>query len=230
MTPSCTVAGTTVRALYQPYFDACGHRLDEGELLCRPVDGSSPDAFFHGLSASDQATVVRWQGALISLLPTGTVAVNIHNRLLSDERDRTLFLSLTEAIRPSVFEFTEAFPMPEALVANRLLRDLRSQGHRAALDDFGTGLNGVSLLTDYDFDIVKIDRSTIGNLPFRPERVARLRLMREMLGLLGKRSVVEGVEDSETYALLVEIGFTTFQGFHFAQAINVEDMDGGTRA
>jgi EAL domain-containing protein (putative c-di-GMP-specific phosphodiesterase class I) len=50
-----------------------------------------------------------------------------------------------------------------------------------------------------------------GNPTFEPA----MRLMAKLLEVLGRHSVVEGIEDGATYQYLRDMGFTTFQGYHF---------------
>lgn len=223
----------SLHAFFQPYFDRAGTPKQQGELLFRPADGTPADVFFHSLPTQQQFTILEHQIALQATINQvlGTqVSVNIHNRLVADDSTRQDFIELaSRASAPVTFEFTETYPMPPALVANGLLRDLRSMGHRSALDDFGTGLNGVSLLTDYDFDVIKVDRTFIADLDERPDRQRTLALLHDMLAILGKDHVIEGVETSEALTILADLGFTTFQGFYFGQPILVADaLEGGS--
>jgi EAL domain-containing protein (putative c-di-GMP-specific phosphodiesterase class I) len=103
--------------------------------------------------------------------------------------------------------------MPDSADANQMFRRLRDQGHSCALDDFGTGLNGMTLLTDYDFDIVKVDRFLTIDIEARPEKLKVVSLLNEMILALNKSHVVEGVETKEVYDLLVSAGFRVFQGY-----------------
>ena len=106
----------------------------------------------------------------------------------------------------------------------RFLRELRERGHQTALDDFGTGLNGMSLLTDYDFDIVKVDRALTFDVANRVEKQKTLALIQQMLAVLGKRHVIEGVEDQVVFDLLCAAGFTTFQAFLFHRPAPLADV------
>ena len=82
----------------------------------------------------------------------------------------------------------------------------------------------MSLLTDYDFDVVKIDRSLVFDIANRVEKQKTVKLINQMLGVLGKRHVVEGVDDDEVYRLLKKAGFTTFQGYLFHRPEALEDV------
>ena len=82
----------------------------------------------------------------------------------------------------------------------------------------------MSLLTDYDFDVVKIDRSFTANLLKNPERQRMMKLLFQLLDVLGKQHVVEGIENEEVHEFLVDIGFNIFQGFLFHRPEPVEAL------
>ena len=212
-----TVDGVVLIPYFQPY--VCVTNLDDrqGELLSRPQAVRQAQEFFTDLDSESQFAILEWQVDLQRRIHEETgarVSINVHNRIVESEESRAWFLEIVgQASAPTTFEFTETYPMPPIAASNRLLRDIRALGHLSALDDFGTGLNGMSLLTDYDFDVIKIDRSLIYDLPGRAEKQKTLRLMLEMLRVLGKEHVVEGVETQEVMDILRELGYTTFQGY-----------------
>ena len=190
-----------------------------GEMLSRVESGADPALYFASLDLGDQFRVLDWHLGIaeaIAAVETTHVAINLHNSMVADQADRNRFLERVSACATSVtFEFTETHPMPPVDEANRLLRDLREIGHRSALDDFGTGLNQTSLLTNYDFDVIKIDRSFHAGIESNPTRFRSVKVLFEIIELLGKAHVVEGIETDAAHEALLEIGFSTFQGFLF---------------
>ncbi|MSZ90117.1 MAG: EAL domain-containing protein [Actinobacteria bacterium] len=191
----------------------------EGELLSRIEPVAVPEEFFANLDISDQFRVLEWHLDIADAIATDypiRVSINLHNSLVADKADRVWFLEhVASCSTPVTFEFTETHPLPPVGEANRLLRDIRERGHRSALDDFGTGLNRSSLLTHYDFDVIKIDRSLHVGVEADPARSRSLKLVFDIIELLGKAHVVEGVETDAAHEALLEIGFSTFQGFLF---------------
>lgn len=190
-----------------------------GELLTKPEGHISPQSYFSQLSIADQFEILQWHlqlGTQMAKHFGARTAINVHNSLVEHEEDRQRFLRILGATAvPVILEFTEDYPMPIMESSNRFLRELRELGHLSALDDFGTGHNGMSLLTDYDFDVVKVDRSLLANLLTSSERQRSIKLLVQLLDVLGKRHVVEGIEDEAVHHYLVDVGFTTFQGFLF---------------
>lgn len=222
------VDGSHIVPYFQRYTRVTAPEEVSGELLTRPADGQSPEIFFTDLGMEGQFQVLEWQLRLQQTLHDdlgAKVAINVHNRVVEDEECRHRFLDLASRAQvPATFEFTETYPMPPVVTSNHFLNDLRMLGHSTSLDDFGSGLNGMSLLTDYDFDIIKIDRCLILDLAHRPEKRKTLRLMLEMLEVLGKDHVVEGVETQETFEILQGLGYETFQGYLFGHPRPVSEL------
>lgn len=222
------IAGVHLVPYFQRYHSVSKPDIIEGELLTRPQSDTPTEEFFDALSVEDQFQVLDWQIMLQQQLHQmlgALVSINIHNRVVETVQHRELFLEMAgKASAPTTFEFTETYPMPPVNTSNQLLNSLRTLGHLSALDDFGTGLNGMSLLTNYDFDIIKIDRSLIFDIEHRPEKRKTLHLMLEMLSALGKQHVVEGIESQEVFDALKEFGFDTFQGFAFGRPQPVRDL------
>lgn len=191
----------------------------EGEILTRLANSMDPARYFSRLALRDEFIVLKWQLRLkdeLFRLTNAGVSINVHSSMVENGANREKFLgAIAASTAPATFEFTESYAMPPVGVANALLAEMRSMGHRTAMDDFGMGLNGMSLLTDYDFDIIKIDRSLIADLPERSDKREVLALLHRMLEVLGKAHVVEGVETEIVHTILLEAGYSVFQGFLF---------------
>lgn len=225
---NATVAGVRLTPYFQKYVLLARPEEISGELLTKPEVSRQTEEFFTDLSVDEQFEVLEWQVGLQRIIHDqlgARTSINVHNRIVETEDARERFLELVgRASAPTTFEFTETYPMPPVTASNHLLRDIRSLGHSSALDDFGTGLNGMSLLTDYDFDIIKIDRSLVFDLPDRAEKRKTLRLVLEMLQVLGKAHIVEGVETEEIFDILRDLGFQSFQGYYFGMPAPVAEL------
>lgn len=219
--------GVMIEPYFQQYTCSKEPMLRRGELLSRPKGHVRVEEFFEGLDYDQNVEILTWQLGLKEEFTAATgcrLSVNVDNSLLDTADQRRAFVELVGNYEtPATFEFTETHPMPPVDVSNQLLRSMRDLGHLTALDDFGTGLNGMSLLTDYDFDVVKVDRSLSFDIASRVEKQKTLRLINRMLAVLGKKHVVEGVEDEEVYRLLCKAGFTTFQGYLFHRPVPLDD-------
>lgn len=236
---SIDLHGAKLVAFFQPYHvnltrggrppHQPGDSRLSGEILTRPnIEVSSIEEFFSELSVDEHFTVLEWHLELAEQLSEQThthAAVNLHNSVIQEEEGRARLLELVKSCRAHfTFEFTETYPMPPRTVANTLLRELRRLGHQTALDDFGTGLNGMSLLTDFDFDVIKLDRSLTFDIEDRLEKQRMVALILKMLEVLGRDHVVEGIEDVPVYDFLLEIGYTQFQGYLFDEPKPIENF------
>ena len=197
-------------------------------MLSRLDPEAKPEIWFTGLGIPDQFRVLEWHLAIAEELGTSAAvhaSINVHNSIVAERSDRAAFLDVIAACPvPVTFEFTETYPMPPVAEANRLLREIRERGHRSALDDFGTGLNRTSLLTDFDFDVIKVDRSLHAGIETQPTSARALRVLLQVIDLLGKDHVVEGVETESVHQALITIGFSRFQGFLFHRPEPVADF------
>ena len=223
---SIVVRGTPVRLMFQEYHHDVPQRRG-GELLSRPEGVTSIEQFFRDLTHREHLQVLEWQLAWkdeLVRIDDICASVNVHNSIVATEPQRMQFLNLLRQFPGTgVIEFTETYPMPDTMDANRLMRDLREMGHKTALDDFGTELSGSSLVNDIDFEIIKVDRSLVlgaRDQAFEPA----MRLMAKLLEVLGRHGVVEGVEDRSTYEFMRGMGFTTFQGYLFHRPEPIEQF------
>lgn len=225
---SFVVGGVTVESVFQQYVCTQDPALLRGELLSRPVGVGGVEEFITSLDYGQQFQLLTAQLEIKEEFTSTTgcrMSINVDHSLLGTDAQRDAFIALLDRFpTPATFEFTETNPMPAVEAANLLLRRVRELGHLSALDDFGTGLNGMSLLSDYDFDVVKVDRSLTFDIASRVEKQKTLRLINRMLAVLGKRHVLEGIDDEDVYRLLSKAGFTTFQGYLFHEPVLLDDV------
>jgi EAL domain-containing protein (putative c-di-GMP-specific phosphodiesterase class I) len=188
------------------------------ELLTRLKDKTiSLEKYLSGLSKGESLSLIAEQLEVAAEIhqKTGVVsAINVPASLIEAPEDAELLKRLVRGFaRPLVVEFTETLPMPDSRACNRLFCELRDMGYQVALDDFGTGFNGMSIFADYDFDIVKIDRSLILHIKERPNKASLLKMVLEMVHSFGKTTVIEGVEDPEQVELVKQLRPHHVQGF-----------------
>lgn len=190
------------------------------ELLTRLADRTIPlEKYLSTLSNRESLDLIAEQLEVAAVIhrKTGVVsAINVPATLIESPDDIHQLKRVLHGFgRPLVVEFTETLPMPDSRACNRLFRELRDLGYEVALDDFGTGFNGMSIFADYDFDIVKIDRSLILHLNERPKKVNLMKMVIEMVHSFGKTTVVEGVEDPDQIQLVRDLRPHFVQGFYY---------------
>jgi EAL domain-containing protein (putative c-di-GMP-specific phosphodiesterase class I) len=96
---------------------------------------------------------------------------------------------------------------------------LRGQGCLIALDDFGTGMSSFSYLRNLPIDLLKIDRAFIRNVDKDPIDHALVETIHRIGGIMGVRTVAEGVESEEVLGALALIGVDYAQGMHVRRPV-----------
>jgi diguanylate cyclase (GGDEF)-like protein/PAS domain S-box-containing protein len=161
-------------------------------------------------------------------LPAGrnlTMSINLsvkqlqHSDVIADVRD-----AVDEAgIEPSelTLEITETVLMADTELAVTRLQELKALGVNLALDDFGTGYSSLSYLSRFPVDILKMDRSFLGE-GATPEMSGLASAVLALGSTLNLDVVAEGIEQPEQWASLRELGCDFGQGFYFARPMNAE--------
>jgi PAS domain S-box-containing protein len=121
-----------------------------------------------------------------------------------------------------VFEITETALMKDIEAGEAFARGLSDLGCQVALDDFGTGFGSFTYLKKLPITFLKIDTDFVREL--RTNR-ANQHLVRAIVGLaqdFGYQTIAEGVEETETLAMLEEYGVDFAQGFHLGRPAPIQ--------
>ncbi len=118
-------------------------------------------------------------------------------------------------------EVTETVYMENIDQVRDTLGAIDSLGVSIALDDFGTGYSSLSYIHTLSFDVLKIDRSFVKNLPDHSAQA----LIRAMLGIAASLDITplaEGIETQEQHLLLKSLGCRLGQGYLFSPPVPAE--------
>ncbi len=121
-------------------------------------------------------------------------------------------------------EITETISNMDHLLVNEIANALRNMGFSVSMDDFGTKYSNMAVLTQFDFDTVKIDRSLLLNVEKNRKNETVLKHTLEMLKDLGVETVMEGVETKEQVDILRKLGCDTIQGYYYGRPEPMEDF------
>lgn len=121
-------------------------------------------------------------------------------------------------------ELTESSLMTHAKKTARILKRLKALGIRISIDDFGTGYSSLAYVKRFPIDVLKIDRSFIGDITTNAADAAITTAVIDMAHSLKVRVVAEGVETAEQYEFLRERGCDEIQGYYFAQALPPDEI------
>ncbi|MFI5953006.1 putative bifunctional diguanylate cyclase/phosphodiesterase [Cryptosporangium sp. NPDC051539] len=156
------------------------------------------------------------------------VTVNVSPRQLEDPSfiDDVLAIVQRSELPPDrlVLEITETAIVDER-TAIPVLTQLRSRGVRIAIDDFGTGYSALHYLTRLPVDILKIDRSFVGQLNGTRHGAAVTEAIIRLGQILGFSIVAEGIETAAQATELQALGCTIGQGYLFARPSEASELD-----
>jgi PAS domain S-box-containing protein len=220
-------------AYSQPIVDlATGLPIQE-ELLVR-MKGRGEDIVppIDFLPAAERLDLIcaidRWMlGRALELIEKGrTVAVNVSARSLTESRlldDVERFLARSGA-DPSrlIFEITETAAAENGDAALRFAAGVERLGCRLALDDFGTGFGAMTYLKSLPAHFLKIDMDFVRGLRGDEGNQRIVRTIVDIARRHGQRTIAEGVEDSETAALLRRFGVDCAQGHLYGAAAPIK--------
>jgi diguanylate cyclase (GGDEF)-like protein/PAS domain S-box-containing protein len=160
-------------------------------------------------------------------LEFGTISINASpSEFLRDDYAERLLGRLADAgadPRRIEVEVTEqAFLNRASEYVSRAITTLSSAGVRISLDDFGTGYSSLSHIKDFPVDILKIDRSFVGDIERGGESAAIVLAVIGLAHNLALEVVAEGVETAAQRDFLSEKGCDFAQGYLFGHAVPAE--------
>jgi len=229
-----------LEVFYQPVVRLAGGGRYGVEALLRwhhPTRGLiGPDAFIP--LAEETGLIIpigRWvidqactKGAELQSAIDDTIRVSV-NLSVKQLQSETIVDDVINALRRSglrpeslVLEVTETVMLADADVSVRRLHALKDLGVRIAMDDFGTGYSSLSYLSRLPVDILKMDRSFLGDGIDDNALAAAIMAIGERLGL---EVVAEGIERPEQIESLQSLGFDLGQGFFFGRPMPSGSLD-----
>jgi EAL domain-containing protein (putative c-di-GMP-specific phosphodiesterase class I) len=131
-------------------------------------------------------------------------------------------------VRPDrlVLEVTESAIIQDTARAVEIINRLHAIGVVVSIDDFGTGYTSLAYLRKLPVQELKIDKSFIKGLRTNSDDAIITRTIIELGHNLGLRVVAEGVEDSETFDMLDDLGCDVAQGYHMSRPVDAASLRG----
>jgi diguanylate cyclase (GGDEF)-like protein len=214
-------------ATFQPIFDLRSGRPRGYEGLIRPMPGSGfADAseLFAAAEAVgrtvelDLASLTACISAFARLALPGTLTLNLSPRTLeSDEFSVHALAQLLarHGVDPGrvVLELTEREAVEEIDRLIRAVAACRAAGMRIAADDVGAGNAGLRLLSQLQFDIVKIDLSLVQGGAVRSTSQEIVRTLKDLADRWGALAIAEGIETVEQLEFVRSLGIRAGQGY-----------------
>jgi len=227
---------------YQPQFDLSNNNMIGAEALLRwhnPTLGNvTPDEFIPiaehtGLIVPIGQFVIKqaleflshWQHKQNKKF---TMAVNLSPRQFRDKKLLSLIQKTINDLgvdfKDFELEITEGVLMGGQRYIKDALLEINSLGIKLSMDDFGTGYSSLSYLRQYNFDVLKIDRSFINGITINKSDCDLVKATIAMSHSLGLLVVAEGVETKEQLVLLKELGCDFVQGYYLSKPMTGEQL------
>ena len=228
------------RIVIQPQVETKNGRMFGGEVLLRwKNEGKeiSPSKFVPILEQTGMiAPVGKWileetmrKGKeILKYQPDFRLSVNVSYLQIMDQKFFPFLEDTMERFQiPAenlLIELTETHfdEMPEHL--QRFIRQCKQIGIRFALDDFGSAYSGLQLLLQYPADLIKLDRTLMGEITTSKEKMRFIMSVVYACHQFGKEVCVEGVETKEELDIVRQTECDFIQGFYFYKPLEWEEM------
>jgi diguanylate cyclase (GGDEF)-like protein len=216
-----------LHAVYQPIVDLSSGIVIGFEGLIRPAPetGFADPMSLVAAAASvgrsvelDHACIATIAREARGLSNQQLLSINVSPRFLEAPQfavEWIINVLAAEGIEPSrvIVELTEREYVEDQVRLQRNLNLLQRAGVRVAADDVGAGNAGLRLLSQFRFDIVKLDLTLVQDSAQRDSSRAVLRSLRELAARSGSYTVAEGLETLGQLRMVREIGVTAGQGY-----------------
>ena len=218
-------------AAYQPIVALPDGRVIGVEGLIRPVPPSpfaNPAQLFAAAEAGGQVT--RLDLACIDTIVAGVrrlpsdlfLTVNLApSTLEASEFSSGALLAILRRYdfdpKRLIVELTERQPLRDIELARARMAACRRAGVRFAADDIGAGNAGLRLLSEIEFDVLKVDLSLVQRSESAGPSGAVLGSVVELASRTGALVVAEGIERSAQLPTLLRLGITAGQGFYLGR-------------
>jgi len=224
---------------FQPIVEVTGRRLIGFEALVRwqhPTRGLLlPDTFIPiaedaGLVETIDRYVLREacrQARTWPLAADGNgyvISVNVSARRLLDpalvDDVAAAMRDLSVSSGSLVLEITESAMLRDTDTAVERLGAVRALGAKVALDDFGTGYSSLAHLRRLPIDILKIDRTFVGDLTGDVAHGGIANAILQLAQNMGLAAIAEGVETADQLDELRELGCVLAQGYYVGRPLD----------
>jgi diguanylate cyclase (GGDEF)-like protein len=218
----------------QPIFDLRKECVAREELLVRMLDENDdvipPSSFLPTAERLGLITEIDRLVLATAIELAGRsqpIAVNVSGASLSDPRlIADVRAAIADGLNPAWldFEITETAAISNMDHARAFADAVTGMGCGLGLDDFGTGFSSFSYLKELPVQHLKIDIEFIRELPRSPTDQRLVQALVQFAKAFGQETVAEGIEDSDTLAMVRAFEIDYAQGFHIGEPALVEGV------
>lgn len=109
-------------------------------------------------------------------------------------------------------------------VLKNIMECMVQQGVGFSIDDYGSGFATIDYLLEFPAETVKIDKSILWQAMESEEAMIILEYTVKLLKAIGKKIVVEGVENEEMKQILLDFGCDYLQGYLYSRPVPEDDF------
>lgn len=156
-----------------------------------------------------------------------TMAVNISPSHFLDEAIVPLLTRTFDETRitPEELELEVTESAVQTDERNLLIfQHLKDLGIQLAIDDFGSGYSSFASLKHLNVDCLKIDKFFVDDIANDKKSLSLISSMIEMGQNLGYKITAEGVETSEQFNILKQLGCENAQGYLFSKPVGADEI------
>ncbi len=146
-------------------------------------------------------------------------AETIQNSQLVEHLEACLKKERVEA-KSLTIEITENTAIHNIESGKNTLNELQKLGLQIAIDDFGTGYSSLNYLRSFPADVIKFDRSFVVDTENQQINQEILKSLVPLCHRLGKKVVVEGVENKQQFNMLKSLNINAYQGYYLSYPIS----------
>ena len=122
------------------------------------------------------------------------------------------------------FEITEGLLFENINVFKRFIGIAHSRGYKCSMDDFGSGYSSLNIISELDFDTIKLDQKFFRNSNgFTEESKIIISSIITLCHKLGKKVIAEGTEEFEQVKFLKDNKCDMIQSYYYSKPIPFDE-------
>ena len=214
---------------FQPIVDVTEGRILAYEALARGMKDEAASTILdhtlhnnrYSIDQRCREKAIAMAAALGVLETTADLSVNFYPNAVYEPKQclRRTFNAASSVGFPLtriIFEVTEVEEVRDHAHLKNIMAEYRSHGLRVAIDDFGAGHSGLSLLSVFQPDIIKMDMKLVHLIDERPASRSIVKSIVAVARDLGIDVIAEGVEREKEMQVLCDLDVRWMQGYWFA--------------
>jgi len=115
-----------------------------------------------------------------------------------------------------VLELTERAAIEDYATFRKVLDEFRGKDIEVAIDDAGSGYASLEAIAALAPDYLKVTKALVSTLADEPIKQDLMKMLVELAGKIGAKTIAEGIETYEEYAACRDLGVDLMQGYYIA--------------